>query len=103
MITKAQRHKSKKIMQSAKDEDCQVRLPNICNFNPETTVCAHRGGSGMGTKNSDFKVAYACSDCHSAYDQALHKGVGRLQITSYFDEGIFRTQDILADKGLIKI
>ncbi|VEI70653.1 82 prophage-derived uncharacterized protein ybcO [Serratia quinivorans] len=29
------------LRKEAKGRDCQVRMPGICNFNPETTVLAH--------------------------------------------------------------
>ncbi|MBC7213069.1 MAG: DUF1364 family protein, partial [Pseudomonas sp.] len=28
---------SKKVRESARGQDCTVRIPGICNFNPETT------------------------------------------------------------------
>ena len=93
-----------KIRKSAKGEDCQVRIPGICNFNPETTVLAHKGGAGMGTKAHDIHGAYCCSSCHDAVD-----GRGKMdwnkkqEIENAFYEGIFRTQLILIEKGLIKV
>jgi hypothetical protein len=57
---------------SAKGQDCQVRLPNVCNHDPETTVLAHirRGGvAGMGQKPPDIIAIHACSDCHDVIDR----------------------------------
>ena len=34
---------SKKIRNSARGQDCALRIPGVCNFNPETTVLAHVG------------------------------------------------------------
>ena len=62
------RLKSKKLTDSAKDKDCTVRIFGVCNYNTETTVAAHLGGAGMGTKASDIHIAYCCSDCHSWLD-----------------------------------
>lgn len=93
-----------KIRKSAKGEDCQVRLVGICNGNPETTVFAHKGGAGMGLKSNDLLGAYCCSSCHDAID-----GRGKVDwkkkesIENAFYEGIFRTQLILLEKGLINI
>ena len=67
MIPKQKRHQSKKLRDSARGQDCQVRLP-ICNHNPETTVLAHLNGGGMGTKHSDLMAAFACSKCHEILD-----------------------------------
>ncbi|BBI46989.1 hypothetical protein KPSA1B_105772 [Pseudomonas syringae pv. actinidiae] len=36
---------SKKLRASAKGQDCTVRIPAICNYNPETTVLAHLPGA----------------------------------------------------------
>ena len=56
-----------------------LRLPGICNGNPETTVLAHirRGFYGMGTKPPDWCGVWCCSDCHDAYDRRA----GRAQWT----------------------
>ena len=65
--------RSKKIMNSAKGENCTLRLIGICNFNPETTISAHIGRRrGMGIKAGDNMVVYACRDCHSEID-SYHK------------------------------
>lgn len=50
---------------------CQVRLPNICNHNPETTILAHyrlAGISGFGIKPPSLIGAWCCSSCHSYVD-----------------------------------
>ncbi|MER2105083.1 MAG: nuclease domain-containing protein, partial [Pseudomonas atacamensis] len=43
---------SKKLRASANGQECTVRMPGICNHNPETTVLAHLpcGQKGMGIK-----------------------------------------------------
>lgn len=93
-----------KIRQSAKGEECQVRYPGVCNFNDETTIFAHLNGGGMGLKHPDLFGAYCCSDCHNLADGKTEYGNYIKSVTDcYFYEGIFRTQQILLDKGLIKI
>ena len=52
----------------ARGQPCTLRLPGICNGNPETTVLAHGRGAGMGTKLRDYIGVHACSDCHSYLD-----------------------------------
>jgi hypothetical protein len=62
---------SKRIRDSARGEECSLRLP-CCNHNPETTVLAHLrifGWSGIAQKPHDFLAVYACSDCHSEMDR----------------------------------
>ena len=54
--------------QAARNQDCVLRIPNICNWNPETTVLAHVGRHGTAKRNYDGEAVYACSDCHDAID-----------------------------------
>ena len=95
--------KKSKIRISAKGEDCQVRIDNVCNFNPETTILAHLGGSGMALKSNDIHSAYCCSSCHDAIDGRIQTAWGYEQLVVWFYDGMVRTQLILIDKGLIKI
>lgn len=55
----------------AQGQPCMVRIPGVCNGNPETTVLAHirRGNvAGMGQKPPDICGVWACSACHDAID-----------------------------------
>lgn len=48
-----------------------VRIPGVCNGNPETTVLAHiRIGNvaGIGQKPPDICGVWACSACHDVID-----------------------------------
>ena len=62
--------RSRAVLDSAKGAPCALRLPGICNSNPETTVWAHLNsfGKGMGMKTHDILGFPACSSCHAAYD-----------------------------------
>ena len=96
--------RSKKIRESAQGQDCQVRLPGICNFNPETTIPAHVGsGGGMGSKVSDLHIAYCCSACHAEIDGQTMKIENREQVELYSWHGVQRTQEILCYMELIKV
>ncbi len=91
--------RSKKIMKSAKGEDCTLRLVGICNFNPETTVAAHVGvRRGMGIKCGDNMVVFACSACHSAIDSAAREEYAADKLRA-----IEETQEKLIEKGLLVI
>ena len=103
MANSKRKHKSLKITQSAKGADCQVRIPNICNFNSETTIFAHLNGGGMGTKHADIFGSFCCSSCHTALDGHGNTEYLREELNLFHYEGIFRTQQILLDKGLIII
>ena len=94
--------KQTKITKSAKGEACQIRVPGVCNFNPETTVACHLNGGGTGTKEYDFLTAYGCSKCHWFVDGGYSNlGFSRMERDNFHADGIFRTQKILAQKGLL--
>jgi hypothetical protein len=92
-----------KLRKSARSRDCQVRLPGICNFNPETTILAHLGGGGMGRKKHDIHGAFCCSSCHSAIDGATKTGYTKDELELSHRQGVERTQDIWLEEGLIKV
>ncbi|WP_413540462.1 DUF1364 domain-containing protein [Gallibacterium anatis] len=89
------------LRKEAKGRECQVRLPGICNHNPETVVLAHfrmAGLNGVGMKPDDMFGAWACSSCHDEIDR-------RTRQMPYEDarlahaEGVLRTQAILRTEG----
>ena len=92
-----------KLTKSARGMGCQVRLPGICNFNPETTVLAHLGGAGMGMKSLDIHGAFCCSSCHDAYDGRTKVGISRDEIKMYFYDGMVRTQNYWIKNGFLVI
>lgn len=68
-LTKPTKIRSKKITQSAKGENCTLRIGGVCNHNSETTIFAHlKGNKGTGTKNHDLFGIYCCSSCHDFLD-----------------------------------
>lgn len=94
------------ITESARGEECQIRLWNVCNRNPETVVWAHANGSaagkGIGMKSPDLLGAYACSACHDAYDRrTTPKHLTRAEVELAFHQGHQRSLILLAQKGLI--
>lgn len=100
MLKKPSKIRSKKITQSAKGEDCTLRIPGVCNGNPETTVFCHAPSplKGVGTKSDDFWGAYGCSKCHELIDKYTLE-----QAANTWMQGIFETQKKLIQKGLIEI
>jgi len=92
-----------KITKSARGEQCQIRIPNYCNYNPETTVFCHLGGGGIAMKSSDIHGAYGCSSCHDAVDSRIKGDYPKDTLALWFYEAIIRTQVILIKKGLIKL
>ncbi len=88
------------LRKEARGRECQVRLPYICNNNSETVVLAHyRMNTGMGTKPSDMRGAWACSACHDACDGRVNTPYSRDELRLALAEGVFRTQEILEAEG----
>jgi hypothetical protein len=90
-----------KLRKSAKDRECQVRIPLVCNFNPETTVLAHLDGGGVGQKRPDFLGAFCCSSCHDAIDGRATTRFTKNELKLMHYDGVFRTQTIWLYEGLI--
>lgn len=94
-----------KITQSAKGEQCTIRLPSVCNHNNETVVFCHingvRYGHGIGIKVKDILGAYGCSNCHDIADGRVKSHLTEDEITIAFYEGVFETQLKLIEKGLL--
>lgn len=91
---------------AARGEDCQIRIPGVCNFDPATTVGCHvrvAGISGMGIKAPDLLMAWGCSACHDVVDgrRALPPGILLPQVEIWFYEGVMRTQAILIARGIV--
>lgn len=83
---------------AARGQPCQIRLPGVCNGNPETTVLAHYrliGISGLGLKSPDQIAAFACSNCHDAVDRRRFTDLDFTQVRLAHAEGVFRTWALL--------
>ena len=66
---------SRKLRDAARGKPCMVRIPGVCNGDPETTVGAHlrvTGTCGVGQKPPDILMVYACSSCHDEIDRRTH-------------------------------
>lgn len=75
-----------------------VRIPDHCNFNPETTVLAHvrlAGITGVAQKAPDELAAWCCSDCHLVTEAQKNDDA----IQRCFLEGVIRTQYQLIKEG----
>ena len=97
--------KRNKIRQSAKGENCALRIPGVCNGDCSTTVLCHAPYPGRGgMRDHDFFAAYGCSDCHDLIDsRAASKIWHRINDTpeSAWLRGIHETQMKLIAKGLM--
>jgi hypothetical protein len=94
----------------AKGKPCLIRIPGVCNHNPETTVLAHyslNGLSGIAMKSPDIIGAWACSSCHDEIDYRTRNYISSItdrsiEIDLMFAHGVFRTQYELIKLGVIK-
>lgn len=96
-----------KITESAKGEQCQIRMFRVCNHDPATVVWAHANGSaagkGVGLKTVDELGAYACFNCHNVYDRRvpLPDHLTRQDVEIAFHQGHQRSFLMLRQKGLV--
>lgn len=94
-----------KLTEAARGMDCQIRLPRVCNFNPDTTVLAHyrlAGTCGMGMKPPDLLGAWACSSCHDRVDLRIFDDFTQQELDLAHAEGVMRTLNELIRRGKLK-
>ncbi|ENA3462300.1 DUF1364 family protein, partial [Yersinia enterocolitica] len=51
------------LRKEARGRECQIRIPGVCNGNPETVVLTHyrlAGTCGTGIKPTDEQAAWGC-------------------------------------------
>ena len=68
------------IREAARGRRCYLRLPGVCNGNPDTTVLAHiraNGTAGGGLKPPDTCALPACSACHDVFDRRVPSNFDR--------------------------
>ncbi|MCZ4284567.1 DUF1364 family protein [Marinobacter salarius] len=103
-MKKASRPKMTPIRKSAKGQECQVRVPGVCNGDSSTTVLAHLNGGGMGAKASDHEAAFSCSACHEWLDGGFARtGYNRDIRDLWHLQAVIRTQRILIEQGLMEV
>ena len=63
--------RSRHLLDSAKGQPCDLRIPGVCNHDPETTVSCHVPDEafGMGVKANDFATFHGCAACHQWLDR----------------------------------
>lgn len=98
--------RSRKITQSARGEECTVRILGVCNGNPETTVLAHlpSGAHGIGIKSSDLCGVYACSACHDHIDRRqIDDEEFEPNRQGYLLRAVIETHERMVDKGVLRV
>jgi len=89
-----------RLRKSAKGQPCMVRIPGVCNRNPDTTVLAHLNGGGMGMKRPDIFGAFSCSSCHDEVDRRTRIFDKEFAELSH-RRGVERTQQWWLDNGFV--
>src|ERR1035437_1858309 len=95
-----------KITESARNEDCQVRIIGACKRDPAYTIWSHArwgaAGRGKAIKAFDLAGAYACTSCDAVYDGQCKPppGMTREQVDLDWHMGHLRSLVILHNKGL---
>lgn len=96
--------KSKKLRDSARGRDCELRLIGTCNNNNETTVLAHIGHDiGTSIKCNDTMAVFACSSCHDVIDgRVSYDSIANPNIEEDKLRALEATQSYWINEGLLK-
>lgn len=91
----------------AKGQPCLIRLPGICNRNPETSVWCHVrmiNISGAGIKAPDVFGAIGCSACHDVVDNRAASYAFTYEMRRlYLLEGVMRTLVWMMERGILVV
>ena len=104
---KKSRAKSTPARRAARDRDCTLMIPGVCNRDPATTVLCHSNrlehGKGIGLKAPDSAACFGCSDCHDVLDgrRPLPGWMTRQQLEDTFDRATAITQEQLKLEGIV--
>lgn len=106
VLPKVQAGVNHAIRESARGEECQVRIVGVCRGGTEHTIWSHAplgaAGKGRGIKSLDVAGAYCCTACDAALDQAQRPaGMTREQVLLDWFHGHMRSLVMLARKGLL--
>lgn len=97
---------NQKIRDSARGEQCTVRIVGACTHDPETTIWSHAplgaAGKGKSIKALDLCGAYCCTACDAVLDgqRPLPAGATRESVQLDWFMGHMRSLVILRQKGL---
>lgn len=86
--------------ESARDQQCQVRLPG-CEYH--TAILAHirrKWNAGVGMKPADYMGAFACDSCHAQLDRRAGN-LTQAEIDAAFLDGHLRTLRIWEEMGYL--
>ncbi|MCH8506470.1 MAG: DUF1364 domain-containing protein [Ectothiorhodospiraceae bacterium] len=97
--------RSRQLRESARGQDCTIRLPGICSGDPATTILAHPpvGNGGMSSKGSDDDGAFCCDACHSVIDGRVKARIHPEEILECWIRGSQETRAIWRRMGLLSV
>lgn len=105
MIPKTKAIVSKKIRDSARDEDCTFQIAGVCSHDTATVVLCHLPDEshGMARKSDDISAAYGCDACHAVIDGRAPHDFEPGERDWYQRRAMVRTWRRLIDKGIVKV
>ena len=68
--------RSNAIRDSARGQDCCLRIPGVCLLDPATVVLCHLPGHIPGAKGDDTHGVCGCRACH---DRTDGRGIGKVE------------------------
>jgi len=94
--------KSRKLRNSAHNQECTMNVAGVCSYNNETVVLAHinTDGGAIGAKTDDFSACFCCHECHFWLDTNQGSEKDRL---FYTRRAMVRTWRVWLEEGLIKV
>lgn len=96
-----------RIRDSARGEECTVRIVGACTHDPAHTIWSHAplqaAGKGRGWKSIDLAGAYCCTACDAVIDgqRPMPPGATRNSVLLDWFMGHMRSLVILKQKGLV--
>jgi hypothetical protein len=105
-VLKIQQPHDQRIRDSARGEECQVRIIGACTGNPEHTIWSHAplqaAGKGSGWKSICLAGAYCCTACDAVIDgqRPMPPGATRESVLLDWFMGHMRSLVRLKQKGL---
>lgn len=87
------------LRQLARGKACCLRIPGVCNRNPETVVLAHINTiwKGVALKSPDICAVRACSSCHDYVGDMATPEMRLLAL-----DGLLRTLKAYTEEGVIQ-
>lgn len=107
LFPKSVTYRNQRIRDSARGEECLVRLPGVCTHDSAMTIWSHyrggAGGKGGALKADDLAGAYCCTACDAVYDgqRPPPDGMTYADVVLAWHEGHIRSIVRLHVKGIL--